>query len=240
MKPKASPRPWLAAFSPEDLVLSTFRYFLGRCTIATCCFAQHELPKAWPELPSAVQAYIETELEQAFVRDDASRAKDPQGHAHPLGWDCDRQAWEHVRQSYLHDKTKARRAGPKWDKITGQGLYLRHFDSRMLLVGSFRYHLGRTGLTDMAFARNLAKAWDGLPEIDRNIVRRELEQAFKEDSDTVSDRDNGNRRAYRPLGNAAMRHEWAKVVDVWSGQCPDCHRVLHQCLCSHGNAHDED
>jgi len=214
---KVQPRPWLRKFDPAELVLATFRYFLGRCTIATCCFAQHELAVAWPHLPAKVQDAIRKELEFAFDRDDASRRTG--GNAHPLGWDCDRQAWQHVRDAYTA-KPDAKR---KRVKRTKKADYLQYFhDARMMVVGSFRHHLGRTDLPAQKFAEALAESWDGIPEIDRNIVKRELLDAFKEDSP-----------AYRPLGNAAMRHEWAKVADAWNGLCPGCSRVKHNCLCSH-------
>ena len=82
--------------SPDDLVFWSFRYFLGRRTIHTCAFAQ-ELAKAWPFLNQHVRGLIKNELDHAFTADDAARAT----HSYkPLGDDCDRQAWEEVRQAY--------------------------------------------------------------------------------------------------------------------------------------------
>jgi len=84
--------------APDDLVFWAFRYFLGRCTIHTCCFAK-ELAEAWRHLDKRVADMIKNELEKEFERDDIARAEGEQYK--PLGWDCDRAAWEKVREAYL-------------------------------------------------------------------------------------------------------------------------------------------
>lgn len=92
--------------TPSDLVFWSFRYFLGRMTIATGMFAR-DLAKAWPHLDERVQNLIKRELEEEFERDDRARKdkveKGEQSmyrHSLPLGMYCDRQAWQLVRNAY--------------------------------------------------------------------------------------------------------------------------------------------
>jgi len=97
----------LSCFSdtPSELVFWSFRYFLGRMTIATCCFADG-LAKAWPHLTPNVQELIKKELEREFERDDVARkdrVENPESiykNFLPLGHDCDREAWQKVRNTY--------------------------------------------------------------------------------------------------------------------------------------------
>lgn len=84
--------------SPSELVFWSFRYFLGRMTIATCCFAR-ELAESWSYLDPRIQDLIKKELEQAFADDDDARG-DVSNKYYPLGHDCDREAWETVRKAY--------------------------------------------------------------------------------------------------------------------------------------------
>ena len=91
--------------TPSDLVFWSFRYFLGRMTIATCCFAE-DLAKGWKYLSPRVQDIIKSELEKEFERDDAARKdmleneKSIYKNFLPLGHDCDRAAWQKVREAY--------------------------------------------------------------------------------------------------------------------------------------------
>lgn len=82
------------------LVIAAFRYFLGRMTIPTCCFAGN-LAKVWTHLPRNVQSLIYKELEEAFQEDDRMRS-DPvvSPHYYPLGASCDREAWQKVRNHW--------------------------------------------------------------------------------------------------------------------------------------------
>ena len=91
--------------SPSDLVFWSFRYFLGRMTIATCCFAE-SLAKGWEHLDPRIQELIKRELEKEFVRDDEARKdrlENPESIYKdwlPLGMDCDREVWQKVRNAY--------------------------------------------------------------------------------------------------------------------------------------------
>lgn len=83
--------------APDELVFWSFRYFLGRRTIATCCFAE-DLAKAWPYLNERCASMIRRELDEEFAKDDRARSE---GLGYKtLGDDCDRDAWEKVRKAY--------------------------------------------------------------------------------------------------------------------------------------------
>jgi len=85
----------------DELVFWSFRYFVGRMTISTCVFAQ-DLARAWPDLGVNTKKQIRDELERAFEEDDALQKEFPNkgmGYRR-LGWDCDRAAWEKVREAY--------------------------------------------------------------------------------------------------------------------------------------------
>ena len=88
---------FLDKFDDSDLIISSFRYYLGRKTTSVSCFAR-QLAKAWPDLSENVQEIIKRDLEQAFVRDDIDREEDREFCQ--LGHDCDRRSWELVRSKY--------------------------------------------------------------------------------------------------------------------------------------------
>ena len=90
----------LEAFDAHELLIFAARYCYGRKTIAAGAFAR-ELAEAWPTIPAHTRGVIRRDLEQAFEDDDKARAE---GSTYrPLGWDCDRQAWELVRQAWLRE-----------------------------------------------------------------------------------------------------------------------------------------
>ena len=100
---------WLRHFDLDTLVMASTRYFMGRMTIATCAHAR-ELAKAWPELPDNVKTVLRRDLEREFELDDKARerakksGKRPYLSSFPLGWDCDRESWELVRQAWLKEE----------------------------------------------------------------------------------------------------------------------------------------
>ncbi|WP_299310690.1 hypothetical protein, partial [uncultured Halomonas sp.] len=60
-----------------------------------------ELAEAWTTIPAHTRNIIQRDLTDAFKDDDEARA---QGETYrPLGMDCDRQAWEMVRQAWLRE-----------------------------------------------------------------------------------------------------------------------------------------
>ena len=87
----------LKHFDAEELVHASFRYFLGRKTIATVAFA-HNLAAAWPHLSERTRIGIGRELTQAY----AEAARNPEWK--PLGADCDREAWDKVRDAMEETK----------------------------------------------------------------------------------------------------------------------------------------
>ncbi len=95
--------------TPSELVFWSFRYFIGRMTIATCCFADG-LAKGWVHLNPRIQELIKRELEREFERDDEARkdrVENPESifkYSLPLGHDCDREAWQKVRDAYTHEE----------------------------------------------------------------------------------------------------------------------------------------
>ena len=108
------PRPNLQQFVGFDhhgLIIAATRYYLGRMTIAANHFAKYELTKAWPLIPLHTRAILQRDIEEAFQRDDEARAD---GHQYlPLGMDCDRAAWQAVRDHWQgQDTTPAQRVLP--------------------------------------------------------------------------------------------------------------------------------
>ena len=85
----------LQQFDLEELVHASFRYYLGRRTIATCAYAR-SLAAAWPHLSERTRFGIGRELAQAY----AESARYPERQ--PLGADCDREEWDKVRE-VLHE-----------------------------------------------------------------------------------------------------------------------------------------
>lgn len=80
-----------------SLIHSAFRYYLGRMTIGNVMFAGG-LADAWHLLPAGIASMIKRELENAFQADDSARERNSEFH--PLGHNCDREAWENVRSKY--------------------------------------------------------------------------------------------------------------------------------------------
>lgn len=94
---------YLRFFEWDDLVLSTFCYYLGRGTANARAFADH-LGDAWPELPKNVQRIIRRKLERALRLDAAwlnGPANDPADRAGwPIGDQADREAWRKVEAAW--------------------------------------------------------------------------------------------------------------------------------------------
>ena len=88
---------------------------------------------------------------------------------------------------------------------------LRHFDPHMLLIAATRYFIGRMTIATCSFAQDeLAKAWPHIPQKTRAIIRRELEEAFRDDD---NDREQGASR--RTLGWDCDREAWEAVRAAW-------------------------
>jgi pyruvoyl-dependent arginine decarboxylase (PvlArgDC) len=81
----------LKIFDLNDLIFFTFRYFIGRMTIATVGFAE-KLAEAYPLLSERTKILIRKELEQAY--EEAERTPEWK----PLGDPMDRRAWDLVKK----------------------------------------------------------------------------------------------------------------------------------------------
>jgi hypothetical protein len=116
MKQKQHANPILVNFDggASELLFWSYRYFVGRMTGATCNFAE-SLAASWPHILPVYRSIIKDELTRDFARDDELRAerasKSPQQPGSldyvgclPLGQDCDREAWEKVRQAWLKEE----------------------------------------------------------------------------------------------------------------------------------------
>ena len=83
---------------PQDeltLWVGATRYYMGRMTYAVANYC-NLLLGSWNELSQNTKTIIQRDIEEEFQRDDESRARGDSFH--PLGHDCDRKAWEHVRK----------------------------------------------------------------------------------------------------------------------------------------------
>lgn len=95
------PHSHLQHFEAHTLLIAATRYFMGRRTIAAGHFAQHELAAHWDKIPEQTQRVIQRDLEEAFKSDDEARANGDSFRW--LGDDCDRAAWDCVRQAYSRE-----------------------------------------------------------------------------------------------------------------------------------------
>lgn len=87
----------LKHFDQHSLLIGAARYYTGRTTIGATDFAGR-LADAWQDIPDHTRRIIRRDLEDEFKRDD--RAREAGSEFKPLGMDCDRQAWEKVRQAW--------------------------------------------------------------------------------------------------------------------------------------------
>lgn len=90
----------LHGFDERTLLVAAFRYYCGRMTISSSCFAQG-LARRWEHIEKGTREIIGSELEGEFRLDDESRASGQQHH--PLGHQCDRDAWAMVREKYKQE-----------------------------------------------------------------------------------------------------------------------------------------
>lgn len=101
-------------YQQTTLWLGALRYYIGRRTAGVSDFTRLLIEK-WPTLPVETQNFVKRDLEEAFTRDDRTRASfaaialDPtvqwDGPSRcALGDDCDRAEWEKVRRLWSEDK----------------------------------------------------------------------------------------------------------------------------------------
>ena len=77
-----------------------------------------------------------------------------------------------------------------------------YFDGDELIHAAFRYYLGRRTIATCAFAKDLAAAWDQLRDATKQMIGRELLQAYEEAEKYPET---------RPLGDTCDREMWDLV-----------------------------
>lgn len=80
------------------------------------------------------------------------------------------------------------------------------YDLDLIWIGAFRYYCGRMTIAVHSFAEYLIKNWENLPERAKVVIKRELDEAIKED-----DKDREHKRDYKFLGHDCDRACWEKV-----------------------------
>ena len=86
----------LGAWGRDDLMaIAAVRYCLGRMTYITSDCSEW-LVAQWPNIQQSARAVIQRDIDDAFARDD--EAREAGDNYKPLGWDCDRVAWQRVRE----------------------------------------------------------------------------------------------------------------------------------------------
>ena len=81
----------------------------------------------------------------------------------------------------------------------------------MMAVAAVRYCLGRSSYIVGDCCEWLPQAWPTLSESARNIIKRDIEEAFKADDESRADKYN----QYHRLGMDMDRAEWEKVRGLW-------------------------
>ena len=85
--------PTVYEFDVSDLVMSSAAYYIGRRTANVTDFCDR-LCRSWNCLPPSVKAFVQQIVDEAFERDKRSSV------VSSLGDDCDRVAWERVRNCW--------------------------------------------------------------------------------------------------------------------------------------------
>ena len=86
----------LGAWGRDDLMaIAAVRYCLGRMTYITSDCADW-LVAQWLNIKPNARAVIQRDIEDEFARDDDARQNGKEYK--PLGCDCDRAAWQRVRE----------------------------------------------------------------------------------------------------------------------------------------------
>lgn len=83
-----------------------------------------------------------------------------------------------------------------------------------LVFWAFRYFLGRMTIATGDFASKLARAWPNLDERERNLIKRELDEAFQRDDEARETWDAES--TMYPLGMDCDRAAWEKVRAAYS------------------------
>ena len=87
--------------------------------------------------------------------------------------------------------------------------------SRLMAVAAVRYCLGRRTYIVSDCQKWLCAIWDKLPEKAKDIIQRDVEEAFKRDDE---DRANGKDYRVRTLGSDCDRRCWERVRKLWRNE----------------------
>lgn len=88
--------------------------------------------------------------------------------------------------------------------------WVGYFDETELLVAATRYYMGRMTISTCAFAADMAAAWPLIPDQIRQIIKRDLQDEFRRDSEARAKGD-----TWLPLGADCDREAWEKVRKAW-------------------------
>ena len=86
----------------------------------------------------------------------------------------------------------------------------------ILVIGSFRYHLGRMTYAVSEFVSLLEKLWPELDQNTRNVITRDLESAFEKERHLIEIYKDNTEKKNSPLGMEMDRIEWLKVRKLYN------------------------
>ncbi len=95
---------------------------------------------------------------------------------------------------------------------------MRNLDINDLLVPATRYYMGRMTIGATMHARTLAEKWQEIPQNVRNVIRTDLEDAFRRDDAMRADPVCSPH--YYPLGGDIDREAWEEVRKAWLAEIP--------------------
>ena len=87
----------------------------------------------------------------------------------------------------------------------------------LMVVSAFRYCLGRMTYISRVCADWIIARWPDFPPNVQQLIRRELEEAFKKDDEDRADPGN---RFFKELGWDCDRKEWERVRAMWASSPP--------------------
>lgn len=94
-------------------------------------------------------------------------------------------------------------------------LLLKNNDEQIttLWLGAFRYYLGRMTYAVGDFCDLLIAEWPSLPDRTKNLIQRDLTEAFARDDEQRADG-----KEYLQLGHDCDRQQWERVRKLWDAQ----------------------
>lgn len=88
-----------------------------------------------------------------------------------------------------------------------------HLSAAELLIPATRYYIGRMTIHTTVHAQALARGWRSIPQNVRNVIRTDLEDAFRRDDAMRADPVCS--ASYYPLGGDVDREAWEEVRKAW-------------------------